>query len=502
MILRPYQEAAVRHALEASRSPGRYLFSAPTGSGKGTIQLALLEELASRGFWITTPSLEIVRGFLERLGVDTDCSSGTLAKRGWELGITTPERLVNRVLSSEVSPPAGLLIDESHEFVPSNKNPETLFAVCGEIPYLGFTATPYRATAKSTRELLETWGEPREIITLRECIEGGWISLPRFSIQPLCDDDEIRVGSGDFAPRATSDAYLSRIEELGALVDSFLGPDGLYDTPTIVSVPSVEVAEHLSRVCRFSTPVTQKTSTHARLSAYQECEARVTALIQVSVLTRGADLPFLRRLIDAQPTLSPVRWMQTIGRVMRPGERRAEVLCTNRNLERHGYLLTGFLPRGAVIASQEAFGGGSVRSGMRVLGLEGLPRFKRIPLPLDGGGEASAFNIYSVSEEGIATDYFAIILPGDSEALWASRQRVPKPNAVFPWDYGSWKRCEAPDDLTGYGTQAKRELSSKQRAWWKNAARRYGLRREAYETLSQRQFAVLPVLKDLKLKIG
>ncbi len=512
--LRPYQSDAVARACQFieenldSNEPGcTKLFTAPTGTGKGTCQLAILKTLRMMGIdaWILTPSIEIERGFLERLDISTDCSSATIAKRAWDVGISTGERFVNRLLKGEIDCPEALVIDEPQEFIGSNTTPETIMAIVGGIPLVGFTATPYRASPKGTKEFRELWGEPEVMLGFTEAKNEGWISMPTFSVHPLCDDDAVKLAGSEFSGRSVSHAYSSRIADLARLVESYWA--GRFEVPTMVSVPSVSVGEALSIALKVLKVnpffVHAKTPGAERVTAYRAAQRGEAALLQISVLTRGADLPGMRRLIDAQPTFSGVRWMQTIGRVMRPGPVPSEVIVTNRNLERHAYLLSGFVPTGAVIESQVAFGGASKRTGARELGLEALSRFKRIPVPLAGGGEATTFNVYSVGKEGICRDFFAFLLPGKDTPVWATRKRVPTGDALHYWDYERWSLCEAPpSDLTGFATSSARPLSDKQRNWWHKAAGRYGLERSAAEKLSQRQFQALPVLKDLGVKIS
>ena len=109
-----------------------------------------------------------------------------------------------------------------------------------------------------------------------------------------------------------------------------------------------------------------------RRAAFAATAARRAALVQVSVVSEGVDLPGLRRLVDCRPTLSPVYWLQCLGRIRRPvpsGEPPPEYICTNRNLSRHCYLLEGMLPLAAVREAQGAFETPSRRMGIRVVGL-------------------------------------------------------------------------------------------------------------------------------------
>ena len=66
--LRPYQARTVAYLMDewlpASKPGARLLVTAPTGTGKGTVQLALVRPLQARGWnpLILTASLHVVRG--------------------------------------------------------------------------------------------------------------------------------------------------------------------------------------------------------------------------------------------------------------------------------------------------------------------------------------------------------------------------------------------------------------------------------------------------------
>src|SRR5947199_163330 len=67
------------------------------------------------------------------------------------------------------------------------------------------------------------------------------------------------------------------------------------------------------------------------------------------------------------------------------GEATPELICCNRNIERHLYLLSGCWPPSVLAQAQKAFGTISKRAGTRVLGLEELGNLKASELPLADG---------------------------------------------------------------------------------------------------------------------
>src|SRR5579884_2986431 len=229
-------------------------------------------------------------------------------------------------------------------------------------PVIGWTASPYRGTPRGTAEFLEFWGQPTWIITLAEAANRGVVSFPSFRICPLVDDDRVSVSSsGEFVVSSASAAVRSRLD---AVVDLcrplFEGQH--WDRPTMLALPSVEtVADALRAFEAAGLPaalVTGDTPQAARQQAFAAAVARERVLLQIGVVSEGVDLP-LRRLIDLLPTLSPVRWVQLLGRITRPvtvGEAAPEYWGCCRNLERHAYVLDGLVPLPALAQAQTAFG--------------------------------------------------------------------------------------------------------------------------------------------------
>src|SRR5262249_39773823 len=141
-----------------------------------------------------------------------------------------------------------------------------------------------------------------------------------------------------------------------------------WDRPTMLALPSVETAAGcLHALAAAGLPaalVTGETSQAARQEAFTATVAREQVLIQIGVVSEGVDL-LLRRLVDPLPTLSPVRWVQLLGRITRPvppGEAAPEYWGCCRNLERHAYLLEGLVPLPALAQAQAAFGRPTARA--------------------------------------------------------------------------------------------------------------------------------------------
>lgn len=510
--LRPYQQVTLDWLLNWTRwtAPGgRVLVVAPTGTGKGTAQLALVARLRADGLrpLILTPSLEVLRGYVERSGGDPNAGTERLVAQAAEIPATTPLRWRNAVLRGDAGdPPDVVLVDEAHHALDAEGTVSgDVFTLAQHARWVGWTATPWRGTPQGTQALTAAWPEAVAMLTLPQAARLGAMTLPRFFVRPVLDDDLIQVKGGEFDPAAADAAVKASIGDLAELVARSVS-DGLRPLPTVVTVPGVGAAEALRDALAARSLdarlVVGGTPSGERVASYEACRSAGAILVAVAVLGEGVDLPWLRRWIDAAPTTSPVRWLQRLGRITRPGPR-GEYVGTNRNLERHGYLLEGALPatelrhalaEGLPLSPRVALG--------RSLGLDVLGRRKATKVPLAGGGHAYLFGLAHVdADTGRVAELATILDPSRPEPIVAARGYD---RAADPKSRPKWVRLTGlPDALEGYTrASASVPLSGPMETWWRASygARAYGLDGDA--EIDRRAFQALPILRDLGLKVG
>ena len=467
--LRDYQKQAVNNAEKFLRDGGnKRLYSAPCGTGKSYIEIELQQRLG-HGCYIVTPRVEIAEAMIE--------------KGGFAEQIFTPKILRNRLLDGRVTSPQWFIVDEGHHDTCDTAN---IIRLCiGDVPTVAFTATPFRGTPQGTAALRSLYGEPCTIITLHDAVIQGLVSLPTCRTIPVLDDDVVEIVNGEF-----------NVKRVEGKTDWFFAMDLVSklwmegNKSTIVSLSSINACKQFRELLETngipSVCITAETRRDDRYAAFNRCVSGETILLQVNVISEGIDLP-IRCLVDFAPTLSPVKWLQQIGRIMRPGSG-SEYVCTNRNLMRHGYLLEGLVPIEAFTESQAAFPTQSRRIGIRAFGLEGVGKLKPCLVPLVNGLKAQA---WYVSRDQKAEQYVAIVLPQSPSVLWARRT-----NGAM---WGKWEQCNVPTELRGFASCPPRSLSLKQRSWWERDAMRHGL--DAKAEIDSKIFSVLPVLSNIGMRI-
>jgi superfamily II DNA or RNA helicase len=516
--LRDYQQAFMADAMRAidDDGPGRYLYASPTGSGKSLMILQLLS-YCPEGIAVT-PRLEIVAGMLEKGGVTgvASWSAEKLAAEALQYRITTPVRFRNMLARGDFPFRPNVVIHDEAHHSPADTYQDIKAYLGGGVVEIGLTASPFRGTPKGTEDFLASWDRLTWVLDYPTAAAKGVIAVPNCRVWPLVDDDEIEVVGGEFVIREAADATRSRFAEVAArCISQFAVERGLpnergeyvvavtWDRATIFSVSTTdqcrELVEHLRGAGMPAEAVTQDTPRADRARIFAACEAAEMAIVQIDVVSEGVDLK-LRRLIDLRPTLSPVKWLQQVGRVTRPpkpGEPSPEYICCNRNLERHGYLYDGLLPPAAIAAAQQAFPNPSRRAGARAVGVENLGRFTAAELPLADGTTGLMYQLTSV--EGMMKKEYAVLLhPAHSRPIYATRENDR--SEAGNTKYGKWRAVDKLPDMRGFSSAPAKTLSEKQAAWWARSAATRGLDPNA--AVNRRNFAALPILLDLGVRLG
>jgi superfamily II DNA or RNA helicase len=511
-------DRAATHLATAGKGAS-LLVASPTGSGKSYMegQTHAHELLSDRTGYVIAPTVEILAGIYRKFKFG-NCPAVPTREVMESHGFWTVKTLLNRARAGEVPVPDYMIFDEAHH---STDDTHTeLWTLFGCPPRVGFTATTYRGTPAETRKLRAAWPAVETAITLPDAVKAAVIAAPSFTVWPLLNDDEIKVVNGEFEVAGVDAKFR---EVLDALVDRlveryFQSEYHQWDRPTMVAVNSVAQVRDLEAAFRERAvpvvAVTGETSDRDRAVAFQrvvDCEA---VLVQISVVGEGVDLP-IRRLIDCGPTMSPVRFMQRLGRITRPtepGEAPPEYVTTCHNLTRHAYLWHGVIPPAQVREAQQAWGPGYKpprRSLARAIGLEGFGKFTVSPVPLRDGTIGS---LYALQTKDGLNQYAVFLHPTQPDVLYAVRENgLTGETAVHEASgreyavksFGRWKRVDGIPDMDAVASVKPQQVTPNMLAWWQGkkgrGAEYYGLDPAAVP--DARQFVMLPICADTKTRI-
>lgn len=516
------------------------LFTSPTGSGKGLILAGVRK--SNPGILVTVPSVEIAVGIVVKLLGDEGVKElpETRQRRLTESnGVFTVKRALSQAERGELTWVTGVVHDEAHHGTDDTHH--GLRDLLG-VPYCGLSATPYRGTPAETDMLRRMYpGGVKPLLTLRDAVRRRVIALPKFETLPLLDDETIDVTNGEFVVKSVESAVKSR---LGQLVEVLRGgyTNNRWAAATTVVLGGVGAVSLVQDALEAAglPAVSVVAGTRNRQALFQRVVNREAVLLQVRAVGEGVDLP-LRVMYDLSPTMSPMLWMQRVGRITRPtgtslvrceacagSEGGGCILCGDQkfrevlnpsptyyscchNLMRHGYLFEGLVPRAAFAQARAAWGDDwkpTRRTMTRALGNTGFGRFAPTEVPLLKGGSAI---LYSLKAPDGLTAYAALLIPHAVRPVYFQREDAltgqtkewePRPGVKVSYaekKRGRWRCIERLPELTGCVSLPPEPIFPTQLERWKNLAETYGLHPGAIP--DKRQYTILPVLEDTKQRI-
>lgn len=329
--LRPYQRAAVGSLRESVRrgckSP---LLVCPTGSGKTVIAKAVIEASAAKGrrCLFLAPRRELIYQTSEKLsraGIHHGViMAGEGANRWARVQVACIPSLLQRCIRThrEQLPEADIVIvDEAHLSI-ADGTQEVLNAYPNAIK-IGLTATPARTDGRGLGEFYD------DLIlgpSVQELTDLGFLVPARYFAPSKPDLEGVKIQAGDYNQKQLGE----RMQPLvGDVVTNWLRI--ARDRKTVVF--SVNVAHSLSLCEQFRAAgivaehIDGRMENHERAAILRRLTTGKTQVIcNCLVLTYGWDAPAISCAVLACPTKSVTKYLQMVGRVLRPSEGKADCI--------------------------------------------------------------------------------------------------------------------------------------------------------------------------------
>lgn len=369
MQLRDYQTQAVQAVQSDWREHTDVLGVAATGAGKTQIFLAIimdaLEAPGTRGLvishrtelvdqpmqrikdfrpdWLQSGALDRPRvGVIQAERDDTDR----------QLTFATVQSLRGRRLERLLAhgPITHLIIDESHHATAESYLVllDALRQANPGLRHLGVTATPLRADGDG---LARVYQKDSFKITIADLVKLKYLVQPRWlGISTGLSLKGVHTRSGDFVQGELASVYdtpAGRRVVVGAYQQYAAGRRGIAFTASVAGAHDLAADFRAAGVAAEAIDATTPKDTRRQLLSDFRA-GRITLLCNVDVLTEGFDAPGASCVLMCRPTRSDGRYIQAMGRGLRPVTKEGYATNDERRYmaaEGEDCLILDFLPQ-------------------------------------------------------------------------------------------------------------------------------------------------------------
>ena len=320
--LRPYQEKAVDDLRRSIRGGAKApVLVSPCGSGKTLIAKAIIDSAVQKGNQVLflAPRRELIYQTVEKLDrAGIPCGiimAGESPDMMAPVQVACVPTLHRRRERTYLPPAAVVIVDEAHLSV-ARTTADILNDYSNAIK-VALTATPCRGDGRGLGELYDALVMgPRP----RDLIEGGYLVRPRYFAPSTPDLSDVKIQMGDYNQTQLG----HRMDDpklIGDVVSNWFRLAS--DRQTVVFGVNISHAMHL---CQSfveagvrAEHLDSTTPTDERREILRRFENGDTqVLTNCQIFSYGIDCPPASACVLAHPTKSLARYVQAVGRVLRP----------------------------------------------------------------------------------------------------------------------------------------------------------------------------------------
>ena len=340
--LRPFQAAAIQQLREGLRTDYlRQMLYSPTGSGKTIMATGLVKGARLKGkrvaFLVNRVQLvEQTSATFRRYGIDHGVIQGDNTRREYENVLVCSIQTVARRGLPNVD---FIVIDEAHA-VAGSKDYRGIIETFAGKPVIGLSASPF---SKGLGKHYDNLGGPlfeRMVIasSIRELIDDGYLVDCDIYAPSEPDMSGIKQVRNKFGEMDYSDMDVGQAADKPELIGDIVSHwfKLARGTPTVVFASNIAHSKHIVEQFKAAGVSAEHIDCYddsdERREALKRFERRETTIISNSaLLAEGWDAPFCETLILARPTKSLIRYLQMVGRVLRPSEGKDRALVLDHS---------------------------------------------------------------------------------------------------------------------------------------------------------------------------
>lgn len=331
--LRPYQEQAVRDLrLSISEGNKAVVLVVPTGGGKTIISAEMISGAVKKGKHVLflAPRRTLVYQTAEKLdGFDVNygilmageekslmptvqvASIPTMYRRFFENGE------IKKYRGFQVPLPKAdlIIIDEAHASM--SEMVSTILSAYPNAVIIGLTATPARSDGRGLGAIYKSMVLGPSIAELTEM--GNLVPV-RYYGGTEADLSKVKITAGEYVEKQLYEA-VNTPKLVGDVVDNYkrICPDRLAVVFAVNRKHAMALHDEFNAHGIKAAYIDGETPNEERHAIFADIEAGITrVLCSVEVVSMGWDCPPVSCAIIARPTKSIARYLQMVGRVLRP----------------------------------------------------------------------------------------------------------------------------------------------------------------------------------------
>ena len=328
MLLRDYQTDICSRVSDAFDKHRSVMVQMPTGTGKTMVLAELVKRLMMKdeGLKILIVAhrrelIEQIKATVKRMGLNTNNHSSIINNQN--IIVESIQTISRRIATIEFAPSL-VVIDEAHHALA--KTYKMMWDAWPDAKFLGLTATPCRLNGKGFTDLFDVLVQSWDIPTF---IKEKWLATYDFvsikadsRTQQLITSLKKRGADGDYQVKEM-DAVLNKRPSIERLYECVI--EYAHNRKGFVYAINIDharsIAEYYQEQGVNAVAIDSHTPVKERellISSFRSGELQV--LVNVDIFSEGFDCPDVEFIQLARPTLSLAKYLQMVGRGLRPSK--------------------------------------------------------------------------------------------------------------------------------------------------------------------------------------